>query len=374
MSKLSIRDFAILRLLLSIEGIGPSRLRSLVRTFYKFETILDADLISLVNVEGINQSIAKQILSSKEKLTEFEDKVNSELLSLDKMGSKIISIWDEDYPPILKRIYDAPILLYISGDLIEVDQYCVSVVGTRDPSNYGKINAEKLAAGLSEAGLTIVSGLARGIDTVAHTSVLNSGGRTIAVLGCGIDVFYPPENRKYYDIISRNGALISEFPLKTKPDAINFPQRNRIISGLSLGTLVIESKLNGGALQTAYYALEQNREVFALPGNVGVKQSEGTNSLIKKGHAKLVQSVDDILDELKSKLEPLINKERPKNKVIELNLFQEKILQNLSNEPVHVDKLSTLTGIVTADCLYHLLTLEMEGLVKQLPGAMFVLY
>lgn len=199
------------------------------------------------------------------------------------------------------------------------------MVGTRQPTNYGKIQAERLAADLSNQNITIISGLARGIDSISHSAVLKNNGRTIAIVGSGLDVIYPPENKKLFEAISEQGAVISEFKLGTKPDAQNFPRRNRIISGMSLGCIVVETRIEGGAMQTAAFALDQDREVFAVPGNLGVKQSEGTNYLIQKGEAKLIRSAEDVLIELELKLKPVLGKNIPKQQ-IGLSLFEEKYL------------------------------------------------
>jgi len=371
---LSVPDIAVLKLLLSVEGIGPARVRLLKNGLSSFQNILNADKIALVSINGINESVAEAVIAAKKDFPEYEDNVNQELLRLSNLGGEIISLWDDKYPDLLKKIYDPPILLYVLGEMTEQDYYSLAVVGTRIPTNYGKIMTEKLVTGICEKGMTVVSGLARGIDTVAHSTTLKFGGRTIAVLGCGVDVHYPPENRKFYEEIPRVGAVVSEYELGTSPDAVNFPRRNRIISGLSLGTLVIETRENGGAMQTAHFALEQNREIFALPGNVNIHQSEGPNRLIKESKAKLVQDVNDIYEELAYKIQPLLNKENRVKPKVDLNMFQEKILEALGNEQVHIDIIAKKTGFSTADCLFHLLTLEMEGLVKQLPGTHFIAY
>jgi DNA processing protein len=243
-------------------------------------------------------------------------------------------------------------------------------VGTRGPSNYGIIQCEKVVEDLARQNITIVSGLARGIDSIAHRTALKNGGRTIAIIGSGLDVIYPPENKKLFNEIAEKGDIISEYPLGTKPDAQNFPKRNRIISGLSLGCLVVETAITGGAMQTAAFALDQNREVFAIPGNLGVRQSEGTNMLIQKGEAKLVRNAEDILVELELKLKPVIGKNIPKP-TVELNLFEEKILNSLDGEPLQIDNISSITQLSTSECLVHLLSLEFKGLVKQMPGKIF---
>ncbi len=372
MSKLSLEQIAHLKLLLSIDGIGPIKLRNLIAKFETTRNILSAPIESLIQTEGINDLLASKIVELRKSIEKFNKITELELIFLEKINSRLITIWDDEYPYLLKKIYDPPIFLYYRGEFLNEDNYSIAIVGTRQPTNYGKIQTEKLVSDLALQKITIVSGLARGIDSVAHRTALKNGGRTIAVLGCGIDVIYPPENKKLFDEICENGLIISEYPPRTKPDALNFPKRNRIISGLSLGTVVIETAETGGALQTASFALDQNREVFALPGNVGVRQSEGTNCIIKKGTAKLITCSSDILDELKIKLKPVANKEYPREK-IQLTIFEEKILSLLSNEPKYIDLVASQSSFSTQECLTHLLTLEIKGLVKQLPGNNFVL-
>ena len=372
MSKLSFEQLTDLFLLLSVDGIGPGKLRNLLAKFRSTKNILSADYQSLMNVEGISTNLAKRIRKASQDREETEKFTNKELKKLEKLGGKLITIWDQEYPSILKKIYDPPILFYILGEFTESDQYSISVVGTRQPTNYGKVQAEKISTDLSKQGITIVSGMARGIDSIAHNSAIKSGGRTIAIIGSGLDIIYPAENRKLFEKISENGAVISEFALGTKPDAQNFPRRNRIISGLSLGVVVIETGIQGGAMQTASLALDQNREVFALPGNVGVKQSEGTNLLIQKGEAKLITSADDVISELEIKLKPVLGKNIPKQQ-IDLSLFEEKIINVMNSEPLHIDNIASLANLSTSDCLVNLLSLEFKGLIKQLPGKMFAL-
>jgi DNA processing protein len=214
--------------------------------------------------------------------------------------------------------------------------------------------------------------MARGIDSIAHRAALKAGRRTIAITGSGLDFIYPPENKKLYEEIAEKGLIITEYELETKPNAENFPKRNRIISGLSLGCIVIETAIAGGAMQTAAFALDQNREVFAIPGNLGIKQSEGTNLLIQKGEAKLIRSAEDVLIELELKLKPILGKNIPKQQAA-LNLFEEKIMGALKSDPLQIDMIASHTNLSTSDCLVHLLSLEFKGLVKQLPGKMFAL-
>jgi DNA processing protein len=372
LTKITFDQFVKLRLLLSIDGIGPLKLRNLLSRLKSLENIFNSGSTALLHVEGINTTLASRIIKAKNDYSGFYVQLKKENSSLKKINGKIITIWDAQYPELLKKIYDPPIILYTKGNYSDKDQYAISIVGTRTPTAYGKNMADRFAGELAKQNIPVISGLARGIDSVAHKSVLKSNGRTIAILGTGLDVIYPPENRKLFDEISEKGLIISEYPIGTKPDAQNFPKRNRIISGMTLGTLVIETGLNGGAMQTAAYALDQNREVFALPGNIGIKQSEGTNALIRKGEAKLVTAPEEILEELEIKLKPVIGKNIPKP-VFDLNIFEEKIISNLSTDPIQIDKLSQLTSLSVSDCLVHLLSLEFKGLIKQLPGKSFSL-
>ncbi|MBT8378337.1 MAG: DNA-processing protein DprA [Ignavibacteria bacterium] len=372
MSKLSFDQLADLFLLLSVEGIGPGKIRNLLAKFRSTQNILSADAHSLMEADRISINLAKRIRKTVQQRKEIEKFTENELNRLEKIGGKLVTIWDKDYPPLLKKIYDPPLLFYLLGNLSESDQYSIAVVGTRGPTNYGKIQTERIAGELASQGITIVSGMARGIDSIAHWSAIKNGGKTIAVVGSGLDVIYPPENKKLFETITENGAVISEFVLGTSPDAQNFPKRNRIISGLSLGVIVIQSGINGGAMQTAAFALDQNREVFALPGDVGVKQADGTNLLIQKSEAELIRSAEDVILELELKLKPVLGKNIPKQQ-IDLSLFEEKILNVLNSEPLQIDKIAMLAKVSTSDCLVNLLSLEFKGLVKQLPGKMFAL-
>ncbi len=370
MSKLSFDQLTDLKLLLSVDGIGPAKIRKLLAKFRTIEKVLSGNLNSLREV--VTENLAKRIRKINDNRKKIESALKKELDTLSKINGEIITVWDDSFPSLLKKIYDPPLLLYTKGTFTKDDEYSIAIVGTRQPTNYGKIQTEKIASDLANQNITIVSGLARGIDSIAHKATLKTGKRTIAVIGSGLDVIYPPENKKLFDEIAENGLIISEYELGTKPNAENFPKRNRIISGLSLGCIIVETGIAGGAMQTASFALDQNREVFAVPGNLGIKQSEGTNLLIQKGEAKLIRSSEDVLLELELKLKPIIGKNIPKPK-IEMNLFEEKIISVLKNEPIQIDVIATFTNLTTSDCLVHLLSLEFKGLVKQLPGKMFAL-
>jgi DNA processing protein len=357
--------------LLDIDGIGPLKIFSLLSKFHNPTEMFHANISTLIEVDGINKNLSTRILNSVHNISQSKAKLETTLSTLSKINGRIITYWDEDYPELLKRIYYPPILLYVIGELTEDDKNSIAIVGTRMPTNYGKQNAETFARDLALTKITVVSGMARGIDSTAHRAALNSKGRTIAVIGSGLDVIYPPENKKLFEEICENGVVISEYDLGTKPDAQNFPRRNRIISGISLGSLIIETKLNGGAMQTAAYAIDQNREVFAIPGNINSKQSEGPNALIQRGEAKLVTTTEDILIELNLRIKPEIGKNIPKPS-FDLNLFEQNLMDTLNNQPMHIDEIANVASMSVSDCLVNLLTLEFKGLVKQLPGKMFV--
>jgi DNA processing protein len=370
LTKLSLEELTTLNLLLSIEGIGPGKIKNLLKKFGSAQNIINAGERDLIETYRINKLLANRITCKFKYKHKIEEETKRELARINNLNINITSLWDTDYPELLKNIYDPPLLLYYKGEKSESDKYSVAIVGTRKPTEYGRIQAQKITSELASQNITIVSGLARGIDSIAHASALKSNGRTISVIGSGLNIIYPPENRKLFDEISEKGIIFSEYHLDTPPDAKNFPQRNRIISGLSLGCVVVESAIRGGAMQTAQFALDQNREVFAVPGNLGVKQSEGTNDLIQRSGAKLVRDAEDIFAELELKLKPVIGKNIPKPKP-DLNLFEEKLLNILNDGQIQIDKIASLSDLSTSDCLVHLLSLEFKGLVKQLPGKVF---
>lgn len=368
---MDFKNLSALNLLTKIDGLGPAKILNIISKFHNPTNIFAATKKQLCSVNLISEVTAKKIQLAAKNLSENENVFQKELEVVHKNNFKLLTYFDTDYPKLLKNIYSPPLLLYVWGELTKEADYSLAVVGTRLPSAYGKKMAEKISLELSSNNITVISGLARGIDSIAHRAALKNSSRTVAVIGSGLDRIYPPENKELAKAISENGAVISEFPLGTKPDAQNFPKRNRIISGLSLGSVIVETKLNGGAMQTAAYALDQNREVFAIPGNIGSPQSEGTNALIQKGEAKLIKNVDDILIELDLKLKPVVGKNIPKPDV-DLNVFEQKILDNLNNDPIQIDNLATKLNYSTSDCLVNLLSLEFKGLIKQLPGKQFV--
>lgn len=364
-----IENLAKLKLLLSVEGIGIGKLLNLFTKFNSVDDIFHASVNSLTHVDNISLILANRIIKIKQNYPAVLDETILEVEKLNNLNGSFLTLWDTEYPKILKEIYSPPVLLYYIGNLDLFKTECIGVVGTRMPSAYGKMIAEKLVKELINNNITVVSGLARGIDSTAHNVTVANNGKTIAVIGSGLDVIYPPENKKLFNQICQSGLVLSEYPLGTKPDPQNFPKRNRIISGISKGSLVIETKLNGGAMQTAHFALDQGREVFAVPGNIISPQSEGTNYLIQKGEAKLVTNAEDILCELNIKNSPAKN---TSTEELNLNMFEQKIFDVLSLSPKHIDEISNETTLNISDCLINLLELEFKGLIKQLPGKVFI--
>ncbi len=351
-----------------VDGIGSIRLRALMAKFGQVQTIFNADEQTLMSIEGIDLKLARRIQAAKNNPLAQE-----QLKQAEKSGTKILTFWDNDYPKNLKKIYDPPAFLFLKGQFIPADEFAIAIVGTRLPSSYGKFCAERLSQDLVQKGFVIVSGLARGIDTLAHQTALRAGGRTIAVLGSGVDIIYPAENYRLYNQISENGVVVSEFLLGTKPDAPNFPRRNRIVSGLSLGVLVVEAGLKSGALITANYSLEHNREVFAIPGNINSPKSVGCNRLIMEG-AKLVLGVEDIVNELAPQLDHLARQNRIQRAQITLSSEEKKLLDSLSAEPIHIDAIAAENNISISQALGILLSLELKEMVKQVPGKYFIRY
>ncbi len=365
-ANLNLDELRALLQLTTVPGIGPTRIRALVGHFHSAQAALSASVSALSQVSGIDRTLAENILQHGD-----ADFAARQLEILAQRNARLLTYWDEDYPTLLKKIPDPPALLYMAGELPSSEQSLLAVVGTRAPTQYGKLVVEKLTAELAARGFTIVSGLARGIDTIAHRTALKSGGRTLAVLGSGLDVMYPAENEKLAQEIVTSGAVLSEYPFGAKPDAVNFPRRNRIISGLSLGVLVIEAGLESGAMITANLALEHNREVFAVPGSIMSMKSAGPHQLIREG-AKLVHSVDDVLEELLGQLDFFGRQRTEEKPAPELEEKSKRIYDLLSHEGLHIDELIRKTGLSSAEMMTLLLELEFKNLVKQLPGKFFV--
>ena len=353
-----------------IKGIGPRRHARLLERFKNPKGIFSASLKELLTVPSINGELARQIKDFSFSLLE------KEVSLIKEMGIKILLIKSKEYPPLLKAISDPPFILYVKGEMSTQDNR-LSIVGTRYCSPYGKMVAEKLSFELASLGFVVVSGMARGIDSSAHRGALLAKGRTIAVLGSGLCRIYPPENSKLAEEISQNGAVISEFPLLTAPERGNFPRRNRIISGLSRGTIVIEAGRKSGALITANLALEQGREVFAVPGNIG-QNRVGVHQLIKDG-AKLVESVDDILEELEELSLPRMEKKgkgKSKGEEItktkEIKDEKERVIYNcIKKEPIQIEEIIAQSKLSSKKVSQILINLEMKGLVQSLPGKFY---
>jgi len=357
---------ALLRLQ-SVPGMGPGRIRRLLAKFHSPSAVLAAGLQDLMAVDGIDRVLARNIRTKNN-----PDFAEEQVRCAGRLGLRLITFFDPEYPQNLKEIPDAPVVLYVRGKILPEDAIALGVVGTRQPSEYGRSAAHRLTKSLAEHGFTIVSGLARGIDTIAHRAALKIGGRTIAVLGSGLDQIYPAENKRIADQIAERGAVISEMPCGAGPDAVNFPRRNRIISGLSLGVLIVEAGEKSGALITAANALEQGREVFAVPGSIFSSRSVGTNRLIKDG-AKLVQNANDVLEELDSRIRHFLHPRLPDPfNLPGLSEDERKVLDVLSDQPAHIDVISQRTGFSSSQALSILLTLELKDLVRQMAGKLFV--
>jgi len=344
-----------------VSGIGPAKLQKLLDFFGDLETAWTAGAFELAQAGLDKRAIENLLLARK------EWNLDAEVEKARKACDAILT-WDDDaYPRRLKEIPLPPPVLYIKGKLAPEDDWALAVVGTRRASAYGKEIARTLCAELARNKMTIVSGLARGIDAAAHVAALDAQGRTLAVLGNGIDQIYPPEHAKLARMIAERGALISDYPVGMKPDAANFPARNRIISGLSLGVLLVEGDEQSGAMITCEFALEQDREVFAVPGNIFRKESRGPNKLIRESRAKLVTRVEDILEELNL---TMIAEKQQVRAMVPSNETEAVLLQYLSTDPTHVDELRQQSGLPIAQVTATLALMELKGLVVMEPNMM----
>jgi DNA processing protein len=357
-----------------VVGVGSRTAGQLIRTFGAPTACFEASPTQLEAAGLQHESIAGLHAAG------LRERADRELDSLTKLGAQAIVLHDERYPPLLREVYDPPIVLYCRGDLSRaIERPVLAVVGSRRCSTYGKNAAEMLARELGKRGVTIVSGLARGIDTAAHRGVLDGRGLTIGVLGTGIDSVYPKENRRLAEQIVANGALVTEFPLGTPPLSQNFPYRNRVISGLALGVMVVEGAERSGSLITARLASEQGRDVFAVPGNITSAKSFGPNNLIKDG-AKLVQTWSDVVEEfpfdIKSEILAADRGDGRRSADVEtlaLSEVEARVLSFLTaDEAIHIDKLITRSGLSSGELMGALLKLEMSDLIRQLPGKTFV--
>jgi len=347
----------------TVPGVGNRLFLHLIKHFGGPEKVFSASKRELLHVEGVNDRLASVIQGYKTPKEVQEDQALAK-----KNGVRIITFSDPNYPTLLRHIHDPPPVLYVCGRL-NPDSLNIAIVGSRNATSYGHTVTERLSGGLARRGFTVVSGMARGIDAAAHIGALAAGGKTIAVLGCGLGTVYPAENKSLFHRIAESGAVISEFPFLTPPEAHNFPVRNRIISGLAVGTVIVEATHRSGSLITARLAAEQGREVFAVPGSITSFKSMGTHGLIKQG-AKLVEHVDDIVQELNI-AQPLPSMDTREKPTISLTPEEKKIIDELSPYPVHIDKLVRHLSLSAAQVSSLLLQLELKGLVTQSPGKLF---
>ncbi|MBI3013154.1 MAG: DNA-protecting protein DprA [Elusimicrobia bacterium] len=369
--KEKLEDYLLLSL---VPAVGPVRFKNLLAQFGAAESVFESSSHALERVEGITPLVAQSILSYKNRI----DLVKRELEEAHKVGISILTLEDDSYPLFLKRIYDPPPVLYVKGRIACLQEFSIALVGTRRPTPYGERVAAELSRDLAERGIATVSGLALGIDTVVHQSTVRSGGATIAVLGSGHLQLYPEINRKLSVAITEKGALLSEFPLRSSPEPSHFPRRNRIISALSSGTVVIEGDEKSGALITARFAAEQGKDLFAVPGPIYSKMSRGPHSLLKQG-AKLVEKVEDILEEFPGLGKDLFSKSVPIPSQVtqqpfspDLTPLEKRVSDLISFDPIAIDHLSSRSALNVGDLSQALLSLEMRGLIHSLPGRNYV--
>ncbi len=353
-----------------VEGVGPVRVRQLLEFFGDAPAILKASRSQLQRVQGIGEETATAIAGWEKTID-----LAAELKRLQDFGCHLVIQSDPEYPELLKQIYDPPIVLYVKGTLLPKDKNSVAMVGSRMTTHYGIEVARKLAYQLAYLGVTVVSGGARGIDTAAHQGALAAKGRTVAVLGTGINLVAPPENVKLFEQIAAHGALVTQFPFNRPGDKQSFPIRNRIVAGMTLGTVVVEANLTSGALITANFATEYGRQVFAVPGRIDSPRSKGCHELIKKG-AKLCEGAEDILSEFEY-LFPASNRPPSPGETgvlpaLELSENETKAYATLSHEEISIDDVIRKSGLPSSAASVALLNLEMKRLVKQLPGKMFL--
>ncbi|WP_240894712.1 DNA-processing protein DprA [Fodinibius halophilus] len=368
-----VREFVALHLM---DNLGAQRIRLLLQSVEHPQLIFRLERHELESIRGIGPVTADEVVTFNR-----WDEVDDILQKTENTGAEIMTYWDDDYPPLLREIYDPPLLLWIKGDRKVLQTDSLAVVGTRKAGEYAVNMAEKFTKKLVEHNLTIVSGLAYGIDGAAHRATISAGGKTIAVLGSGIDWIYPSDHKGLAsEIVKTGGAIISEFPLGTAPEMGNFPVRNRIVSGMTHGTLVVASGIEGGSMITAKSAIDQNREVFVIPHPVGHPNAIGCNSLIKRGMGKLVQNVEDILTEIKVHITIDTrpdDQEQPEPEMKwtsqELDEFSIEICKTLEEDSLHIDKLAEQLGKPTHQLMPKLLELEMLGCIRQTAGKNFEL-
>lgn len=345
--------------------IGPKRLAYLLNCFGTLQAAWGASQKQLAQI-GLDSRAMSNLLTLRGKLD-----LPEEYAKIERLGAKLITLADDQYPALLKRLEDAPLVLYVRGELSAADDRALAVVGTRKATTYGRTVAHRLSKELAAQGITIISGLAHGIDSAAHQGALDGGGRTLAILGNGVDKIYPRDQLKLAEQIMRCGAIISEFPLGMPPEKRNFPRRNRVISGLSLGVMVAEAPENSGALITASTAAEQGREVFAVPGNILNPMSRGSNRLIQEG-AKLVMDVRDILEEFNI-VHTTVQTRTQTERIAPDNPVEAQILQQLGADPIHIDDLARTLGMPVQTVSSTLTILELKGLAQSVGNMQYSL-
>ncbi|MBN1448570.1 MAG: DNA-processing protein DprA [Bacteroidetes bacterium] len=352
-----------------LPGIGSLRGRSLLQCFGSFSALLRAEEGDLLRVDGISRVMAQKLRDAfreERKLGTIARLAEQNRETADRRGFRFVAVSDPVYPATLRSIYDPPLFLYCWGRLEAEDENGIAVVGSRRPSDYGRQVTEEFCRVFAASGVSVISGLAFGIDTVAHRTTLRCGGRTVAVLGSGLARIYPSVNRSIAEEAAERGCVLSELPLNAKPDAVNFPRRNRIISGLSRGLIVMESAVTGGAMISAGIALDQNREVFAVPGNIHNAMSAGPHALLRRSMAQIATSPEVVLEELS-----LQHREAKPEHLEQLSIVEQQIFEELSAEPLHIDELAARTGFPLSSLLTDLLQMEFKGAIRQLPGKYF---
>jgi DNA processing protein len=353
-----------------VDHVGPVRVRMLLEHFGEAQAILRAPKSQLLRVQGIGEETASAI-------ADWEKSVDlpAELQRIQDYGCRILTQADGEYPELLRQIYDPPIVLYLKGALTDKDKNAVAIVGSRRTTHYGQEVARRLAYQLAYVGVTVVSGGARGIDTAAHQGALTAKGRTLTVLGTGINLVFPPENANLFERIAANGAIITQFPFNRQADRQSFPIRNRIVAGMTLGTVVVEAGLNSGALITAGMAVDNGRQLFAVPGRIDSPQSKGCHDLIKKG-AKLCEGAEDILSEFEYLFPPTnrppVDSQPGTLPALSLSEGEQRVLEALTVDETSVEEVIQRSGLPASAVSVALLGLEMKRLVRQLPGKVFV--
>jgi len=353
-----------------IEHLGPIRLRHLLHHFGSPVAILEASATALQQVSHIGPDVAEAIASWRTTVD-----LEGELRRIESFGCRVLCQEDDEYPALLREIYDPPIVLYIRGSLLPADRNAIAVVGSRQTTSYGGEVARRIAYQLGYTGVTVVSGGARGIDTSAHQGTLAAQGRTIAVLGTGIDRVFPPENRELFERIATHGAVLTQFPFNRPADKQSFPIRNRIVAGMTLGTVVVEANLSSGAMITAQFAIDYGRQVFAVPGRIDSPRSRGCHDLIKKG-AKLCEGIEDVLPEFEY-LFPPSNRTAPTGPAalpaLALSDSEQAVFEALAGGELDLDEIVRNSSLPTSAVNVALFSLEMKRLIRQLPGRRFVL-